>query len=536
MQFITAPKLVDLLKSDIEFALLDVRERSPYSKGHILLSTCVPVGQLEMVIGDLVPRLATRIVLISEGPSDQYRLAERAWERLKELGYTDVAILSGGLTAWSEAGFEFFSGNGSYSKAFGEWVAVEYDTPFVTAEEEHERLSRGERQVILDSRPKNEYHRMTIPGSISAPGAELAYRVHDVTPDDKTQVIVNCAGRTRSIIGAQSLVNAGIPNPVAALKNGTMGWQLAGFSLEYGQTRAASSPSPEGLARAKQCAERVAKRFGVRGVDLATLKKWMGESRERTTYVFDVRLPEEYAEGHLEGSRNAQGGQLVQATDEYVSVFNARMVLVDDTEVRAVMTASWMIQMGWEDVYVLENGISGLPMTRAPYKPHVPGVEKQASVTPEELKSMLAGGGSGVVVFDVASSAYHKQSHIPGAWWGIRSRLPVDILNLPEVQTLVVTSEDGILANLAAGDLKRSGFKSRVLVLEGGTAAWTASGGATEKGMEHAVSAEDDAWYMPYMHPDALDHLKLEYFEWEYGLVGQVKRDGTARFRKFPVE
>ncbi|MEN6437059.1 MAG: rhodanese-like domain-containing protein [Syntrophobacter sp.] len=535
MQFISVPKLVDLLKSDIEFALLDVRERNPYSKGHVLLSTCVPLGQLEMVIGDLVPRLATRIVLIGEGPSDQYQLAERAWERLKELGYTDVAILTGGLSACREAGFEFFSGNGSYSKAFGEWVAVEYNTPFVTAEDEHERLNRGEKQVILDSRPKNEYHRMTIPGSISAPGAELAYRVHDVTPDEKAQVIVNCAGRTRSIIGAQSLVNAGIPNPVAALKNGTMGWQLAGFSLEYGQTRAASPPTPKGLAKAKQCAERVAKRFGVRKVNAATLKKWMEEGEKRTTYVFDVRLPEEYAEGHFEGSRNAQGGQLVQATDEYVSVFNARMVLLDDTEVRAIMTASWMIQMGWEDVYVLENGISGLPQTQAPYKPHVLGLEPQGAVTARELGDMLAGAGSGIAVLDVASSAYHKQNHIPGAWWGIRSRLPVDVSKLPEVQTLVVTSEDGVLAHLAARDLKKSGFRANVLVLQGGTAGWTAVGGATVNGMEQAISEEDDAWYMPYMHPDALDHLKREYFEWEYGLVGQVKRDGTARFRKFPV-
>jgi hypothetical protein len=31
---------------------------------------------------------------------------------------------------------------------------------------------------------------------------------------------VNCAGRTRSIIGTQSLINAGVPNPVTALRNG----------------------------------------------------------------------------------------------------------------------------------------------------------------------------------------------------------------------------------------------------------------------------------------------------------------------------
>jgi rhodanese-related sulfurtransferase len=534
MPYITAHQLKDLLKGDMEIALLDVRERNPFSREHLLLSSCVPLSQLEILIGDLVPRLATQIVLVSEGPSDVWRLEERAARRLQELGYTKVSILQGGISGWREAGFELFSGVGAYSKAFGEWIAETYHTPFITPQEEHQKMADHEKQSILDCRPTNEYHLMTIPGSINAPGADLVYRVHDAVTDPATMIIVHCAGRTRSIIGAQSLVNAGIPNRVAALENGTMGWQLSGFELDYGQTRMAPAPSPAGLAKAKESAARVAKRFGIRKVAYATLKKWMKESGDRTLYVIDVRLPDEFAAGHLEGSRNVQGGQLVQASDEHISVFNARLVLLDDTEVRATMTASWLIQMGWTDCWVLENGIISLPLIQGPYRPRVRGWEKADTLTAAELAKLLQHSDKGTVIIDVASSRSYKEKHIPGARWGIRSRLGADLSRVQHIKTLILTSEDAILAHLAARDLKDIKFAPSVLVLAGGTSAWIKAGLPATQGMEHAISEPDDMWYMPYMHPDAPEQAKREYFEWEHGLVAQIERDGTARFRKFP--
>lgn len=535
MQLINAYQLKELLKSASEFAILDLRERHPFSQQHLLLSSCVPLSQLELMIGDLVPRLGTKLVVVSDGPADKYHLAERAAARLHELGYTDVAMLAGGIPGWSDAGFELFSGVGSYSKAFGEWIAETYHTPYISAAEEHRRMENRAKQIILDCRPTPEYQRMTIPGSINAPGADLVYRVHDAAGDPDTPVVVHCAGRTRSIIGAQSLINAGIPNPVAALENGTMGWQLASFELEYGQTRSAPQPSSSGLARAREGAARVAKRFGVRRIPYELLQEWLAKGRDRTLYVIDVRLPEEFAAGHLNGSRSVQGGQLIQSTDEHISVFNSRIVLLDYTEVQATMTASWLIQMGWDEVYVLENGISNLPLIQGPYKPPVPGFEKAGVLSAEELRRRLENSQPGVALVDVASSAFYKAKHIPGAWWGIRSRLSLDLSKLGQIQTLVLTSEDGVLAHLAARDLQGLGFTPEVLVLDGGTMAWSNAGFPTVQGMEQAISEVHDAWYMPYMHPDASDETKKEYFEWEYGLVAQVERDGTAKFRTFPI-
>ena len=535
MKYITATELKEMVKGDHEFALLDVRERNPFSKEHLLLSSCIPLSQLELIIGYTVPRLSTRIVVINESPSDVYHLDKKAAERLVKLGYTDVSILKNGISGWREAGFELFSGVGSYSKAFGEWIAEQYHTPFLTAQEAHKKIESQEKKIILDCRPKNEYYRMTIPGSINAPGVELVYRVHEAVPDPNTLILVHCAGRTRSIIGTQSLVNAGIPNPVVAIENGTMGWQLAGFELEYGQTRSASLPSHKGFAEAKKDAERLAERYGIRKISHETLKNWMSAgSSERNLYVLDVRLPEEYETGHIEGSRNIQGGQLVQAADLYIPVFNSQVVLLDDTEVRAIMTASWLIQEGWSDVYVVENGITTLPLTMGPNKPHILGFDKSDTLTPKELEKLLQKYKNEVGIVDLAVSTYYKEKHIPGAWWAIRSRLEIDVSKLPNIETMILTSEDGVLAHFAANDLKVSGFKHKVLVLEGGTKAWIDAGQPTSNGMERAISESDDTWFQPYMDPNAPDEAKRAYFEWEYGLVAQVERDGTAKYRMFP--
>jgi len=231
MKTIGPIQLKEMLHDREELALLDLREQGTFAREHQLFACSVPLSHLELKLYDLVPRLNTRIVLVDQAPSDKLGLAEKGATRLADFGYSNVTIMEGGIEGWRSTGFELFSGVNVLSKVFGEFVELTYHTPRLTAEELKAKLEKGHKLVILDARPQEEYHRMNIPGSIDSPGAELVYRVHDVAPDPETAVIVNCAGRTRSIIGAQSLINAGIPNPVAALKDGTMGWQLAGFQL-----------------------------------------------------------------------------------------------------------------------------------------------------------------------------------------------------------------------------------------------------------------------------------------------------------------
>ena len=91
--------------------------------------------------------------------------------------------------------------------------------------------------VLVDGRPFAEEEERNVPGGICCPNGELALRIAELAPDPETQIIVTCAGRTRSIIGAQTLIDLGVPNRVAALENGTQGWFLAGLELERGASR-----------------------------------------------------------------------------------------------------------------------------------------------------------------------------------------------------------------------------------------------------------------------------------------------------------
>jgi rhodanese-related sulfurtransferase len=357
---------------------------------------------------------------------------------------------------------------------------------------------------------------MNIPGGIDVPGAELVYRIHDLAPSPDTLVVVNCAGRTRSIIGCQSLRNAGIPNPVVALKDGTMGWELAGFAVERGAERVAPPPSEEGRKQALAAAQRVAGRFAVR---FCTSRELSGFRRDsgRTLYILDVRTREEFERSRVAGSRHAPGGQLVQASDEYVGVRNARVVLVDPEQVRAIMTASWLNQMGWNDVCVLKD--PELTESGARH-PNIPVIS---------LWQTVSAIPSDAAVLDLSTSLRFAKAHIPGAWWGVRSRLEEAREKIAQTKTLVLTSEDGRLAHLAAPEA--ANLFSTVVVLEGGNAAWR---GPTESGVERATTTRDDVWYKPYDHTaDYLKHAR-EYLDWEVALVDQIKRDPTIRFRAFP--
>ena len=525
MREITPAGLKRQLLGQSELALIDVRERGAFAEAHLLFAVCVPLSTMELGIGDLVPRSDTPIVVVAESADDG--LGRRGGERLGKLGYTDVRVLAGGVAAWRARGFEVFSGVNVPSKAFGEFVEQTYGTPHVTAREVKRMLDEGRDVVVVDSRPYEEYHRMNIPSSTDIPGAELALRIHDVAPDPGTFVVVNCAGRTRSIIGTQSLINAGVENRVAALKDGTMGWHLAGFALEHEATRVAPSPGRTGMAKALAAAERVAVRFGVRTVQRATVEEWR-HTAGRTTYLLDVRSPDEYAKGHLPGFRNAPGGQLVQATDEYVAVRNARLVLADDEGVRATMTASWLIQMGWKDVFVLDGGMGSGPLVTSAWQPTLRGTLADATVTTDELAARL----DAVTVVDLGPSPAYEQSHIPGALWCVRARLATALAEIPGDDPVVLTSPDATLARLALGEAREFGVHE-VEALEGGTKRWLAEGREVESGLANAIGAPDDVWYKPYEHRRAQETFMRDYLTWEVGLPEQIARDGTARFRRY---
>jgi rhodanese-related sulfurtransferase len=535
-----------------ELALLDVREEDPHAQAHPLFAANLPLSRLEPQVYGRLPRLSTPIVVFDDGEG----LAERAAHRLRALGYSDVALLAGGLSGWRSAGGELFRDVNVPSKAFGEFVEALRHTPALSAQTVQALLEQNADVVVLDARRFDEYQTMNIPGSISVPGGELVLRAAALAPKPSTQVIVNCAGRTRSIIGAQSLINAGLPNPVAALRNGTIGWSLAGQTLAHGSTRSfAQQPwNGEASGPARDAARALAERAGVHRTTLAQAQRWAADG-SRTTYRFDVRTPEEYERAHAPGFQGAPGGQLVQETDVYAPVRGARVVLFDDDGVRANMTASWLAQMNIQ-TYVVDAQVDDILSESGPWRAPAGrivslGVAANAvtdtaaglgrssaassadphidTIAPAELAPLLDDPASGVVLLDFTTSANYVRAHIPGAWWVIRARLDQDLRALPDAKRYVLTCGSSALARYATPEVAALTGKP-VQVLQGGNAAWSAAALPLETGETRLASPRIDRYRRPYEGTHNSAEAMNAYLEWEYGLVAQLERDGTHGF------
>ena len=514
-----SPKSVHVSwKGKREIALLDVREEYFFAFAHPLFAASMPLSRLELEIFTRIPRRTTRIIVYDDGEG----LANVAAERLSNLGYDDVALLDGGLAGWRAAGYELFADVNSPSKAFGELVEHYRRTPSISAPD-LEQLQRARADVVvLDARTFGEYQTMSIPGGISVPGAELVLRAPAIAPSRETLVVVNCAGRTRSIIGAQSLINAGLPNRVVALRNGAIGWTLANQSLAFGQSQRFPEPSPETEAASRRAARDTAYRAGVREIaapDIASL-----EEASRTLYRFDVRTAEEFARSHPSGFLSAPGGQLVQETDVAAPVRGARILLYDDRGVRADMTASWLAQMGW-DVYVCSEPLSRMDTSPSPAEPRPP-FPSGALISPEDLDAAIGRGD--VLLVDLASSAVFRRGHIPGAAFLIRSQIATD-LTAAGATRIIVTSPDGAAALYAAPEIAAA-TGAEVLILEGGSASWMASGRQLEEGFANALSPPHDVYARPYEGAAHPREKMQAYLEWEYGLVDQLRRDASHGF------
>lgn len=518
-------ELKALLASDSEFALLDVRETGAFSAGQIFGSVSLPLSHLETRTRALVPNMRTQLVLIDAGDG---LLAGRAAEKLHSHGYRQIAILDGGTQRWQSEGQQLFSGLYVPNKAFGECVEHAYGTPHIDAATLMQWEADGKDTIILDSRPYEEFEQFSLPNGINCPGAELVHRAFGLLEDrPETTIVINCAGRTRGIIGAQSLINAGIRNPVVTLKDGTAGWYLNGGKLREGATDVAPPPTLAGLQRAAAAAEAVARRHGVQEIDEARLEAF-SQDADRTLFMLDVRTPEEYAAGHRAGSRCAPGGQVVQSTEHYVGVRGARLVLVDDNGIRARMTASWLVQLGWKEVYVLRDGLrqtAGL----------VHGPEAETLLAPPPAADAISVAdayrhwreGSATFI-DVDNSLKYRREHVPGAWFMIRSRLDAQATPLQESGPVIVLSADGGFAAWAADDLRA--LTSRpVRVLDGGTRAWKRLGYPMAQGLERMAAATDDVWYGPYDFDDLRQSMN-DYLSWEVGLVEQLAREDRVPF------
>lgn len=520
---ISATQLREILNDGDEVALLDLREEGDFTQGHLLLAASLPIGRVELDLLWRVPLKGTRIVLVG---GDVQRI-QRGLHLLNSVGYQRVSVLEASRSDCDKAGFGWFSGKFVPSKAFGEVVETAKETPHICTQELVALKSSGVDLLMVDSRTPEEFTDFSLPGAVSCPGAELALRVPEVISKDSV-VLVNCAGRTRSIIGAQSLINAEIGCPVFALENGTMGWHLDGYDLQRGHLAMLDKVSlPTQLHSSREAAMRLLKRSGGGVISWSQLQGQLSDQRV-TTYFYDVRLYGVYMEATFPGALNAPGGELVQSTDFFAPVRCARIVVADTDLVQAPMTAHWLRQMGWQaDVLDPDTAPALSPaQPHATHWPHTPApVELIDSAELQKLQD-----DPGVAVIDCANSIAFRRGHIPGAFFCVRSALADGLKALPaHVRVLVFTASDDAIARFAAADAQALGWSVKRLV--GGTHVWRKSGLPMEHGAVRQLSEPNDIWYSPYeVSPHMQEQAMREYIDWEVGLAQRVASEPGIQF------
>jgi rhodanese-related sulfurtransferase len=519
---IDASTLKAWLSDGSEIALLDVREHGQYGAGHPFFAVPLPYSRFEVGLPALVPNPAVRLVLCDDGDG----VAVRAAGRADGLGYRNVHVLTAGVRAWQDAGYTLFRGVNVPSKTFGELVEHARCTPRMPAPALQAMRERGDKLAIIDGRPLAEYRKMNIPGGICCPNGELALRIKDLVPDAETTIVVNCAGRTRSIIGAQTLIDLGIANPVYALENGTQGWFLAGLPLEHGASRRYDERwQPEDITALQTRARKLARARGVAWVDPATAQAWLADS-SRTTYLLDVRTAEEFAARHLRGFLHAPGGQLIQATDQWVGVKGARLVLVDDEIVRAPIVAGWLRQLGHE-ACVLAGGVAAgetWAWTRAAAPPDLRDLPLVAA---NEVARGLADGA--IQVIDLRPSMTYRAGHMPQAIWSIRPRITAEAPAKP-TKPIVLVADEVPTAALAARDLGEVGFDD-LRLLAGGYPAWR-DAGLPVVATPHDPADADCIDFLFFVHDrhDGNADAAREYLAWETGLLNQLDAQERGSF------
>jgi len=520
-----ADVLQRMLLGTAEVSVLDVRELTHFGHSNILWSANLPFGRLELEIAARVPRTNTPVVLVDAGDG----LATRAANKLESLGYTDLWILAGGVDAWRRAGHTLHWETEVAVKGFAGFAERCGSPSLIEPETLHRHLSAGDNWTVLDSRPPDEYRRTNIPGSIDAPGAQALRSFFDLVPDPTTEVVINCATRTRGILGALMLQAAGVPNRVHVLRNGTRGWNLAGFELETHAMRMAATPSERAREQAQRQIAGMLNQVGIERISTAELERMRADS-QRTTYLIDVRDPEEFEAGHLADAVNAAFGSLIMSPEGYFATLGSRVVLIDDDGIRAGVSAVWLAQIGACTPFVLDGGADQRDLVVGAQARIVLGMDntRVESVSAGALMPLLEQGQA--LVIDLSSSDQYLRGHIPGALWCLRTELPERLAALDATKRhIVLTAQEPEMAVLAAPEVHQLSDVT-VRVLEDGNRGWRQAGLPVVTEPAQLLSEPVDRWLQSSDRPNP-QQAQRDYLDWETALLQLIEQGDPVRYR-----
>ena len=516
VNYISCEDLLVLISKNNDFCIIDVRSKAEFNEKHILGSSSIPRSDLEFQLPRLIPYKNTKIIL---NDSDSKRSFYSA-SQLSHMGYTNVLVLDGGLDNWMAEGYSYTEGMNVPSKAFGEQVLHTDDPPEITPEELFEKIENGEKLLLIDTRTPEEYSRATMPNSINIPNGELINRVPELDREFDGQIVIHCGGRTRSIIGA-SLMHALGYKDIISLKDGTMGWLLAGYELQYNNdVQDFVDTTPDFKKLAQELAENMRKQNGIETIDQVELKNLFNQNIENNIYFIDVRIESEYKESHLSEFDWMAGGQLIQRTDETVAMKNARVILVCNDMTRSTVAAYWLKRMGYDNIQVVLGGMNECSSNEFKYSSDFPKSNlnlptEYKSVSSNDLLDSINNNENQTILF-LGNSANYNDGHIENSYW-----LPKDWLELyvetvvsDKKEKIILVCNDGLRSSLSTKILDELGY-SNIVVLNGGLDDWKSKNLPLTTKTNINYDYPDDL----FVHPLGNRELMLKYLTWEKALV-----------------
>ena len=502
-----------------EVAFIDVREIGQHTNGHPFFSISIPYSLFEFNIKILVPNKQTRVILIDNNNG----ISDLVYNIAHQMGYSNISIIEGGVEEWVSAGYKLFDGINVPSKSFGELIEKYFHTPSITAKELAQKQKNNENYIVIDGRPFLEYNKMSIPKSICCPNAELFYRVSSYIKDINTEIIINCAGRTRSIIGAQTLIDFGIKNKVKALENGTQGWFLSELSLEHNKNKYLEV-LPNDI-EIQQLQNKVLKLTNDLNIDLIDLKKAQELiiDKKKSTFIFDVTTSKTISitPGTI---MNVPGGQLIQATDKYIGVWKATVILVDDGDlIRAGTTSFWLKKMGYE-VYILKEGLLKAQTLKFTKEIDHKLIDLDF-INLEDLVKIKK-----QILYDIRSSKDFCKMRIKNSIWLNRAHLYREKTKTDD--PIIIITDNLEKASLIVKDLKQKDKGAIIKVYKWSQNEITSYPSLIDVTIETLSEQNniDFNFHTHMRHNGNKEHAK-QYLEWEINLVSKMDKQELSFFK-----
>ena len=435
---VNAETLKSWLSDKDEIAFIDVREIGQHTKGHPFFSISIPYSLFELNLEILIPNKKTKVILLDQNDG----ISILAYKAATLIGYSNLFILEEGVNGWINAGYKLFDGINVPSKSFGELIEQYFHTPSITAKELNKKQKNNENCIVIDGRPFDEYQKMSIPNSICCPNGELAYRVSSHVKDINTEIIINCAGRTRSIIGAQTLIDLGISNKVKALENGTQGWFLSDLCLDHNKNDFLDvRPDDTELKKIQNKIFKLLIKHSINLIDFSKAQELILD-KNKSTFIFNVTNSNK----NMNSIRHVPGGQLVQATDKYIGVWKATVILVDDGDlIRAGTTAIWLKKMGYQ-VHVLKKEIININTLK--FKNKFLLKEKKLNIFEIEKFNNF----KNTILYDIRSSENFMKIRIKNSIWLNRANLRK--VKIKKQQQIIIITDEFDKARLVINDIE----------------------------------------------------------------------------------